>query len=175
MSDNQGTVKFATYGPNRGQTLNIGSYQFVDGFCEVPQKDVSAATRILCRYHDVCLSGELDEKIVEYNAQHGEVKTASTPPPAPETKTEPPAEPPAEPKPAEPKAEPKAETLADTGEGETGTGEADTGETDGKEAEAKVAESKEAADNAEKTEETGNAGNTGNTTKKYQPIYDNSQ
>lgn len=143
MSDNQGTVKFATYGPNRGQTLNIGSYQFVDGFCEIAQKDVSAATRILCRYHDVCLSGELDEKIAEYNAQHGEVKTAPTPPVAPETKTEPPAAPP-----AEPKTEPKAETPAESGEGEAKTEEP---------------AGKEAGDGGEQSGDAGNAGNTGNT------------
>ena len=63
-------MKFATYGPNRGLTLDIGNYSFKDGFCEVPEKEASAAASVLCRYHDVCYAHELEQKAAEYDAAH---------------------------------------------------------------------------------------------------------
>lgn len=92
MSDNQGTAKFATYGPNRGQSLHIGRYEFVDGICEVPQKEAHTASRILCRYHDVCPASELKERIAEYDAKYAAPEPAKTEPASPpdakpETKT----------------------------------------------------------------------------------------
>lgn len=64
----QNTVKFATFGPNRGLSLFIGAYQFIEGICEVPEKDASSASSILTRYHDVCHAHELEQKIAEYDA-----------------------------------------------------------------------------------------------------------
>lgn len=64
------SIKFATFGPNRGLSFYIGSYEFIDGICEVAERDVSAAASILCRYHDVCLAAELEQKIAEYDAMH---------------------------------------------------------------------------------------------------------
>ena len=66
MSQNT-TVKFATFGPNRGLTLQIGNFQFVDGLCEVPANEAASAASILCRYHDVCYDHELEQKIAEYD------------------------------------------------------------------------------------------------------------
>jgi hypothetical protein len=62
------TVKLTTYGPNHGLTLDIGTYHFENGVCEIPEKDASAAASILCRYHDVCFEHELEGKLSEYKA-----------------------------------------------------------------------------------------------------------
>ncbi len=62
------TAKFTTYGPNRGLTLAIGAYQFVNGSCVVPAQDANAAASILCRYYDVCYAHELEQEIAEYDA-----------------------------------------------------------------------------------------------------------
>jgi hypothetical protein len=67
---NDTLVKFATFGPNRGLTLQIGNFQFVDGICEVPSNEASAAASILCRYHDVCHAHDLEQKIAEYDTAH---------------------------------------------------------------------------------------------------------
>jgi len=50
---NESNVKFTTFGPNRGLSLKIGNFQFVDGACEVAANEATAAASILCRYHDV--------------------------------------------------------------------------------------------------------------------------
>lgn len=73
------TVKFTTFGPNRGLTLQIGNYQFVDGACEVTEADSSSATRILCRYHDVCFEHELAEQIKEYDSKYANSNVGDDP------------------------------------------------------------------------------------------------
>lgn len=81
----QNTVKFATFGPNRGLSLFIGAYEFIDGICEVPEKDASSASSILTRYHDVCHAHELEQKIAEYDAaqQNREAAKSANPQPEP--------------------------------------------------------------------------------------------
>jgi len=81
----QNIVKFATFGPNRGLSLYIGTYQFVDGICEVLEQDVSSASRILTRYHDVCYEHELPEKIAEYDAAYQNQVAAKSTLPVPES------------------------------------------------------------------------------------------
>lgn len=73
-------VKFATFGPNRGLTLKIGNYQFVDGECSMPEQDASGAARILCRYHDVCYEHELKDKVKEYDAKYGKPESVGDDP-----------------------------------------------------------------------------------------------
>lgn len=96
---NETTVKFATFGPNRGLTLQIGNFQFVDGICEVPQKESASAASILCRYHDVCYEHELEQKIAEYDtarenraAASGDFPQPSKPADAPKSDEKPEAE-----------------------------------------------------------------------------------
>lgn len=75
------TVKLTTYGPNHGLTLDIGTYHFENGVCEIPEKDASAAASILCRYHDVCFEHELEGKLAEYKAiadQNAQAATSTT-------------------------------------------------------------------------------------------------
>lgn len=93
---NETTVKFATFGPNRGLTLQIGNFQFVDGICEVPQKESASAASILCRYHDVCYEHELEQKIAEYDtarenraAASGDFPQPSKPADAPKSEEQP--------------------------------------------------------------------------------------
>ena len=81
----QNIVKFATFGPNRGLSLYIGTYQFVDGICEVLEQDVSSASRILTRYHDVCYEHELPQKIAEYDAAYQNQEAAKSTLPVPES------------------------------------------------------------------------------------------
>lgn len=64
---NESNVKFTTFGPNRGLSLKIGNFQFVDGACEVAANEATAAASILCRYHDVCYAHELEQKVAEYD------------------------------------------------------------------------------------------------------------
>ena len=85
------TVKLTTYGPNHGLTLDIGTYHFVNGVCEIPEKDASAAASILCRYHDVCFEHELEGKLVEYKAIADQNAQAATSTPIPEPTTPVPA------------------------------------------------------------------------------------
>ena len=65
---NESNVKFTTFGPNRGLSLKIGNFQFVDGACEVAANEATAAASILCRYHDVCYAHELEQKVAEYDS-----------------------------------------------------------------------------------------------------------
>lgn len=85
------TVKLTTYGPNHGLTLDIGTYHFVNGVCEIPEKDASAAASILCRYHDVCFEHELEGKLAEYKAIADQNAQAATSTPIPEPATPVPA------------------------------------------------------------------------------------
>ena len=71
------TTKFTAYGPNRGLTLQIGSFQFVDGVCEVPTNEANAAASILTRYHDVCYEHELEQKTAEYDTAQANRAAAS--------------------------------------------------------------------------------------------------
>ena len=64
---NESNVKFTTFGPNRGLSLTIGNFQFVDGVCEVAANQATGAASILCRYHDVCYAHELEQKVAEYD------------------------------------------------------------------------------------------------------------
>lgn len=86
---NQNIVKFTTFGPNRGLSLIIGAYEFVNGVCEVPEKDAPAASSILTRYHDVCYSHELDQKIAEYDTKYQNREAAKSSNPHPETPKKP--------------------------------------------------------------------------------------
>ena len=81
---NDHTVKFATFGPNRGLTLQIGNFHFVDGICEVAKNEAASAASILCRYHDVCEEHELEQKIAEYDTanQNRAAANGSFPPSA---------------------------------------------------------------------------------------------
>ncbi len=108
----QNTVKFATFGPNRGLSLFIGAYEFIDGICEVPEKDASSASSILTRYHDVCHAHELDQKIAEYDTGQQNHAAAASSNPQPETPPAKPAQPekPAAQKPSDNPPEPKPET-----------------------------------------------------------------
>lgn len=81
------TVKLTTYGPNHGLTLDIGTYHFDNGVCEIPEKDASAAASILCRYHDVCFEHELEGKLAEYKAIADQNAQAATSTPIPEPAT----------------------------------------------------------------------------------------
>ena len=81
------TVKLTTYGPNHGLTLDIGTYHFENGVCEIPEKDASAAASILCRYHDVCFEHELEGKLAEYKAIADQNAQAATSTPIPEPAT----------------------------------------------------------------------------------------
>ncbi|MBX9725629.1 MAG: hypothetical protein K2X09_00045 [Rickettsiales bacterium] len=72
------TVKFATFGPNRGLSFFIGNHQFVDGICEVPEQAASSASSILTRYYDVCYEHELEQKIAEYDAIYAKPETYPT-------------------------------------------------------------------------------------------------
>lgn len=103
------TVKFATFGPNRGLSLNIGAYEFTDGICEVQEKDAAAAASILTRYHDVCHAHELEQKIAEYDTAQQNKEAATSNPPQPETPA-PPANPEPEPKPETPTPAPAEES-----------------------------------------------------------------
>ena len=85
------TVKLTTYGPNHGLTLDIGTYHFDNGVCEIPEKDASAAASILCRYHDVCFEHELEGKLAEYKAIADQNAQAATSTPIPEPATPVPA------------------------------------------------------------------------------------
>ena len=85
------TVKLTTYGPNHGLTLDIGTYHFDNGVCEIPEKDASAAASILCRYHDVCFEHELEGKLAEYKAIADQNAQAETSTPIPEPVTPAPA------------------------------------------------------------------------------------
>ncbi len=85
------TVKLTTYGPNYGLTLDIGTYHFDNGVCEIPEKDASAAASILCRYHDVCFEHELEGKLAEYKAIADQNAQAATSTPIPEPATPVPA------------------------------------------------------------------------------------
>ena len=85
------TVKLTTYGPNHGLTLDIGTYHFENGVCEIPEKDASAAASILCRYHDVCFEHELEGKLAEYKAIADQNAQAATSTPIPEPATPVPA------------------------------------------------------------------------------------
>ncbi len=85
------TVKLTTYGPNHGLTLDIGTYHFENGVCEIPEKDASAAASILCRYHDVCFEHELEGKLAEYKAIADQNAQAATSTPIPEPATPAPA------------------------------------------------------------------------------------
>lgn len=89
----QNTVKFSTFGPNRGLSLFIGAYEFIDGICEVPERDVSSATSILTRYHDVCHISELEQKIAEYDATQQNREAAKSANPQPEMSKTPPKTP----------------------------------------------------------------------------------
>ncbi|NBX02621.1 MAG: hypothetical protein EBR02_00870 [Alphaproteobacteria bacterium] len=101
---NESNVKFTTFGPNRGLSLKIGNFQFVDGACEVAANEATAAASILCRYHDVCYAHELEQKVAEYDtAQENRLAATGEFPPA--TKLDESAKP--EPKPAK-KPEPQA-------------------------------------------------------------------
>jgi hypothetical protein len=73
------TVKFTTFGPNRGLTLQIGNYQFTDGVCEIPEADSSSATRVLCRYYDVCQEHELEAHIKEYDRKYANSNVGDDP------------------------------------------------------------------------------------------------
>lgn len=84
-------VKLTTYGPNHGLTLDIGTYHFENGVCEIPEKDASAAASILCRYHDVCFEHELEGKLAEYKAIADQNAQAATSTPIPEPATPAPA------------------------------------------------------------------------------------
>ena len=70
-------TKFTTYGPNRGLTLQIGNFQFVDGVCEVAANEANAAASILTRYHDVCYGHELEQKTAEYDTAQANRAAAS--------------------------------------------------------------------------------------------------
>lgn len=72
------SVKFTTYGPNRGLTLQIGNFQFVDGICEVAANEANAAASILTRYHDVCYGHELEQKAAEYDTAQANRAAADT-------------------------------------------------------------------------------------------------
>ena len=72
------TVKFATFGPNRGLSFFIGNHQFVEGICEVPEQAASSASSILTRYYDVCYEHELEQKIAEYDAIYAKPETYPT-------------------------------------------------------------------------------------------------
>lgn len=82
---NDNLTRFTTYGPNRGLTLAIGAYQFIDGVCALPAQDAHAAASILCRYHDVCHAHELEEKIAEYDAAFPQLPENPPAPPVPDT------------------------------------------------------------------------------------------
>ncbi len=71
------TVKFTTYGPNRGLTLQIGNFTFANGVCEVPANEANAAASILTRYHDVCYEHELEQKTAEYDTAQANRAAAS--------------------------------------------------------------------------------------------------
>lgn len=114
------TVKLTTYGPNHGLTLDIGTYHFDNGVCEIPEKDASAAASILCRYHDVCFEHELEGKLAEYKAIADQNAQAATSTPIPEPATPVPAiestvaqESPAETAPAANQDEPELFTQPD--------------------------------------------------------------
>ena len=82
------TVKFATFGPNRGLSFSIGNHKFVDGICEVPEQAASSASSILTRYYDVCYEHELEQKIAEYDAIYAKPETypvGNLPPAVPKT------------------------------------------------------------------------------------------
>lgn len=85
------TVKLTTYGPNHGLTLDIGTYHFENGVCEIPEKDASAAASILCRYHDVCFEHELEGKLAKYKAIADQNAQAATSTLIPEPATPAPA------------------------------------------------------------------------------------
>lgn len=78
-------ARFTTYGPNRGLTLAIGTYQFIDGVCTLPAQDAHAAASILCRYHDVCPAHELEQKSAEYDAAYSKQPANPPAPPVPDT------------------------------------------------------------------------------------------
>jgi len=59
---NSNTIKLATYGPNKGKDITIGTHTFEKGLCEVPIDSSAKALRILGRYHDVCYAHELELK-----------------------------------------------------------------------------------------------------------------
>ena len=82
-------IKFTTYGPNRGLTLHIGNFDFVDGTCEVPANEANNAATILTRYYDVCFAHELEEKAAEYDAAQENRTAAHSTFPQPETPAEP--------------------------------------------------------------------------------------
>jgi|GEM_PF-3975154 len=107
-------VNFTTYGPNRGLTLHIGNFQFVEGSCEVPANEASAAASILCRYHDVCPAHELEQKIAEYDtANQNRIAATGDFPPATANfnESKPDAEPTRQPEPQTPaEAESKAKS-----------------------------------------------------------------
>lgn len=114
------TVKLTTYGPNHGLTLDIGTYHFNNGVCEIPEKDASAAASILCRYHDVCFEHELEGKLAEYKAiadQNAQAATSTPIPepakPAPVIESTAATESPAEPAPAANQDEPELFTQPD--------------------------------------------------------------
>ena len=119
---NETTVKFATFGPNRGLTLQIGNFQFVDGICEVPQKESASAASILCRYHDVCYEHELEQKIAEYDtarenraAASGDFPQPSKPADAPKSEEQP-----------EPEGKPQSDEKQPSADTENGAAEKQT-------------------------------------------------
>lgn len=162
---NDNLTRFTTYGPNRGLTLAIGAYQFIDGICALPAQDAHAASSILCRYHDVCYAHELEEKIAEYDAAFPQSPENPPAPPVPDTSgiTLPPEgseivlvptplsqllqPPPAEAeKPADGTTNNAEPDIGKASEGEPDTKDTATAAPEGKEAEAKAkeAEAKEA-------------------------------
>lgn len=118
---NESNVKFTTFGPNRGLSLKIGNFQFVDGACEVAANEATAAASILCRYHDVCYAHELEQKVAEYDTAR-ENRLAATGEFPPATKLDESAKPePEQAKQPEPQAEPSAEPQSQTGEEQPAT------------------------------------------------------
>ena len=149
---NESNVKFTTFGPNRGLSLKIGNFQFVDGACEVAANEATAAASILCRYHDVCYAHELEQKVAEYDTAR-ENRLAATGEFPPATKLDEPAKPePEQAKQPEPQAEPSAEPQSQTGEEQPSTDAPQ--ETPAQQEEAPQGESKPDAE-AKKTQGNG--------------------
>jgi hypothetical protein len=104
------TVKLTTYGPNHGLTLDIGTYHFDNGVCEISEKDAGSAASVLCRYHDVCFEHELEAKLAEYQAIAEQNAQAAVSTPIPEN-PQPAPEPAAPEAPVNPEPAPEPELF----------------------------------------------------------------
>nr|BDD45294.1 hypothetical protein 16 [bacterium] len=62
---NEQTLTLVTYGKNKGQDVVINGHRFIKGRLELSAGDAEKASKILCRYHDVCFEHELKDKVKE--------------------------------------------------------------------------------------------------------------